>query len=114
MFKYSLLVMLFVPIVSSATKWVALEAQDPSHLIDMDSIQKKENLMRYRTKVNALNEYYSINYFEQNCQEGSERIYKEERYANIGDKLLTTTTYHSKKFLKNPSTDRNRVVCSLK
>lgn len=103
-----------MPTVSNATRWIALESQDPSHLIDMDSIRKKGNLTLYRTKVNALNEYYSINYFEQNCQERSERLYKEERYANIGDKLLNTTIYHSKKFLVNPSTDRNKVVCSQK
>lgn len=114
MFKYSLFIVLFMPIASNATKWVALETQDPSHLIDIDSIQKKENLMSYRTKVNALNEYYSIYYFEQNCVAGSERLYKEERYENIGDKLLSTTTYHSKKFRTNPYSMRNMVVCSSK
>lgn len=103
-----------MPIASNATEWVVLDSQDPSHLIDMDSIRRNGNLMLYRTKANALNEYYSINYFEQNCKEGSGRIYKEERYANISDKLLYTTTYHNKKFQINSSTDIKELVCSYK
>lgn len=114
MLKYSLFLIFLLPIASSATKWVSLSNQDSSNLIDMDSIRKSGDLMLYRTKVNALDEYYSINYFKQNCEEGSERIYKEERYANISDKLLTTTIHHGKNFLINPLSGRNQVVCPQK
>lgn len=95
MFKYALLIILLFPLMTNATKWVQIE-DDPSHLIDMDSIEKRGNLTHYRTKTNALNEFYAILYHEHNCSTGQNRPLKEVRYQNIGDKKLNTTTYHSK------------------
>lgn len=111
MFKHIFLVFLLIPVTSNATNWTPVDPNDLSHLIDKDSIKKKDGLVFYKTKVNALSEYYSIYYFQQDCKNGSERLYKEERYANIGDKLYSTTTYHKKNFNENPTSLRNKIVC---
>ena len=114
MFKYIFLIAIFVPMFSSATKWVVVDGKDPSHLIDIDSIKKSGDLTLYRTKAFALSEYYSIFYYKRDCKSRLERIYKEERYENIGDKLLNTTTFHINKLNNYPLSKRNEFVCHTK